>query len=555
MKINKLKTPYIVGDIPHNYHPTPNFKRDSFINLNGQWDFKVLNKDEVKFKGKITVPFAPESDLSGVNRITNKNDLLIYERKFYAEGNKRLLLHFGAVDNECCVFINGKKTGENIGGYLPFTIDITEYVTKGENTLTVYVTDTLNHTYPYGKQKHKRGGMWYTPISGIWQTVWLEYVPENYIKAIKIIPTLDSVTVKAEGGAENKTLIIENEEYSFTGNETTVKIENPKLWTPESPNIYNFTLISGEDKVESYFALRTVKIINNRICLNGKPYFFHGLLDQGYYPDGIFTPPSEKGFEIDILSMKDLGFNMLRKHIKLEPQIFYYLCDIHGMIVFQDFLNNGSYSFLYDTALPTIGLKRLPRTEPKKVQKIFYETAERTVDLLYNHPSVVYYTIFNEGWGQHNPKKAYNFFKKLDPNRIWDTASGWFKTRFTDVQSEHVYFKKADYKIKSDSPAVLSEFGGYSCNIEGHSFNSDKVYGYKICKTREDFTKDLEQLYLNEIILLIDKGLNATVLTQLSDIEDETNGILTYDRKIIKPNVFKMKEISEKLFEAFESNK
>ena len=551
-----LDTPYDLGQTPHDYHPTPNFRRDSFTNLNGEWDFSVLHKNKPNFSGKITVPFPPESTLSGVKRITKKGDLLIYQRKFTAEikNGQRLLLHFGAVDNECSVFVNGKAVGGHIGGYLPFKIDITDNIVNGENSIKVLVTDSLNKTYPYGKQSLKRGGMWYTPISGIWQTVWLETVPENYLKGIKTTTTLNSVTIKTFGGEETKTLNLDGKDYNFSGDEITVEIENPKLWTPETPNIYEFSITSGQDKVQSYFALRTVGTteVNGKqyITLNEKPYFFHGLLDQGYFPDGIFTPKSAEGFKDDILKCKSLGFNMLRKHIKIEPQIFYYYCDTLGMAVFQDMVNNGKYRFLYDTALPTVGLKTLPRSEPESVQKVFYKTAESTLDLLYNHPSVVYYTIFNEGWGQHNADRAYDTLKPLDTSRIFDTASGWFKTKKSDVQSEHVYFKKADFKI-GNNPCILSEFGGYSCNVEGHVFNLDKIYGYKICKTPKDLTRELENLYLSEIIPLIEKGLCGAVLTQVSDVEDETNGLITYDRKLIKPDADAMIKIAEKLNNSF----
>ncbi len=554
MKKITLKTPYSLEEIPHDYHPTPNFKREYYVNLNGEWNFKVLKNDVAVYNGKILVPFPPESELSGVKHITKKGDLLVYEREFHINTHKRILLHFGAVDNECSVLINGNAVGENVGGYIPFAIDITDYVNQGSNTVTVLVSDGLSHTFPYGKQRHKRGGMWYTPISGIWQTVWLEYVPENYIKSLKTTPDLNSINIRIEGGCDEKTLILEGKEYTFTGNEISIELDNPRLWSPENPNIYEFTVLSGEDKISSYFALRTVEIKElggkEYICLNGKPYFFHGILDQGYFPDGIFLPARAQVFKDDILKMKALGFNMLRKHIKIEPQIFYYYCDILGMAVFQDMVNNGSYSFIYDTALPTIGLKKLPRFEPEKVRREFYKTAENTVDLLYNHPCVVYYTIFNEGWGQHDPEKAYKTLKPLDTARIWDTASGWFKTGFTDVQSEHVYFKKADFKLDK-KPAVLSEFGGYSCRIEGHIFNTQRVYGYKICQTQKDLTNDLEKLYFDEIIPLVKKGLNASVLTQLSDVEDEINGLITYDRRIIKPNPERMVNISKKLQEAF----
>ncbi len=549
-RIARLKTPYEAGEIPHDYHPTPGFKRADFVNLNGEWSFCVKRRQRIVYDGKITVPFAPESTLSGVERITKKGDKLIYSRRLSIDKSRgRVLLHFGAVDCKTKVYINDERVTNHSGGYLPFSADITNY-TLAENVLTVEVTDALERTYPYGKQKYKRGGMWYTPISGIWQTVWLEYVPDDYIEGIRTEVTLESVTLTVKGGKPDKLLTLEGKKYAFSGDNITVEIDKPRLWTPETPNIYTFTLQSGEDRVESYFALRTVGMENGSLTLNGKPYFFHGLLDQGYWPDGIFTPASGDAYRDDILNMKKLGFNMLRKHIKIEPQIFYYYCDIYGMAVFQDAVNNGSYSFFYDTALPTIGLKSLPKRASKKVRTVFFKSTERMINLLYNHPSVVYYTIFNEGWGQHSTRTAYKRLKSLDQSRIFDTASGWFSGGESDVQSEHVYFKKADFKI-GEKPCVLSEFGGYSCNIEEHSFNLDKVYGYKICETPEDFAADLKALYLDEVVPLIERGLSAAVLTQLSDVEDETNGIMTYDRRVIKPDEATMTEISAALKGAF----
>lgn len=553
-----LSTDYVMSDPPLNFHPTPSFKRDDFTLLNGKWCFRVLKNGKIDYDGTITVPYPPESELSGVKRITKKGDVLVYERVFeITKTDKRIILHFGASDNETEVFVNGRALGENKGGYLPFSFDITDYVVDGENVLTVTVTDSLDKTYPYGKQRHKRGGMWYTPISGIWQSVWLEYVPVKHIEDIKVTPSLTSVKIEVNGGTEKKTINVMGKEYKFSGESFVLDIDTPCLWTPESPYLYDFSVTSGEDIVHSYFALRTVDIRENNgkkyICLNGKPYFFHGLLDQGYFPDGIYTPKSEEAYKDDILKMKKLGFNMLRKHIKIEPDIFYYYCDKYGMAVFQDMVNNGTYSFIYDTALPTIGLKYLPKWQKGSVKRVFSDTAVKTVELLYNHPCVVYYTIFNEGWGQHNASRVYDTLKTLDTTRVWDTASGWFGKKDSDVKSEHVYFKKAQFKIKGDKPAVLSEFGGYSCNIEGHSFNPNKIYGYKICKTKEDFTTDLKALYEDEIIPLIKQGLNASVLTQITDVEDETNGIVTYDRKVIKPDEKTMQNIAKNLLSNFES--
>ncbi|MBR6563827.1 MAG: glycoside hydrolase family 2, partial [Clostridia bacterium] len=425
------------------------------------------------------------------------------------------------------------------------------------NTLTVVVKDNLDTAVlPYGKQKHKRGGMWYTPVSGIWQTVWLESVPLEYINGITINCDDKSAHVSVSG-VKSGVLTLHtpdgDKHFDLKDGKAEIKIENPLLWSPESPNIYNFTLKSGEDRVESYLAFRKIesKIVDNipRLCLNGKPYFFHGLLDQGYFPDGIFTPASPEEYKNDILSMKECGFNMLRKHIKIEPQLFYYYCDIFGMAVFQDFVNNGKYSFFRDTALPTIGMKKFPdkilHTNPEH-RKAFCDGATATVNTLYNHPSIVYWTVFNEGWGQFDSANMYDFAKNLDTSRIIDTASGWFKQEKTDVESEHVYFKPIKIK-KSDKPIVLSEFGGYSYKPEGHVMNPHNTYGYRFFKKQSDFMDALEALYNNEVIPLVEKGLCATVYTQVSDVEDETNGLLSYDRKVLKVEKDRMLKIAKKL--------
>ncbi len=553
-----LTTPYETGDIPYNEHPDPQMKRDSFICLNGLWNFTVYRRGKADYTGQILVPFPPESHLSGVERITTRQDELVYERTFrvaLAPLRGRLLLHIGACDTHAEVLINGRKAGTHTGGYLPFTLDITDLVADGDNTLTVTVTDALDPTHPYGKQSRRPGGMWYTPVSGLWQTVWLEEVPDVYIRRLTITPTLHSVTVRVEGGAEEKILTLEGKSHSFIGDTVTIEIPEPRHWTPETPHLYRFSLDSGEDHVESYFALREVgcQQVNGQVVmtLNRQPYYFHGLLDQGYFPDGIFLPPSAKGFADDILRMKQLGFNMLRKHIKIELPIFYYYCDLYGMAVFQDMVNNGRYHFFYDTALPTVGLKSLPKHQPRATREAFRCTAQGTLEHLYNHPCIVYYTIFNEGWGQHETKAVYHALKPLDPTRLFDTASGWFGDRPSDVQSEHVYFKKAAFRFRHDRPVILSEFGGYSCNLPGHVWNSEKVYGYKKCPSPEDLTRDLEHLYLDEILPLVNAGLSATVLTQVSDVEDETNGLLTYDRRCVKADPAVMQRIAAQLREAF----
>ena len=544
---------------PHNYHPRPSFKRESFTILNGEWDFALSKeRDVAELDKKIIVPFCPESALSGIEIHPASDEYMHYRRGFTSPEiptGGRLFLHFGAVDQECEVFLNSVRVGENRGGYLPFTVDITDAVRKGENTLYVRVRDTLDKKYPYGKQTEHRGGMWYTPVSGIWQTVWLECVPENAIEEIRITPSLDGAMITVIGGAESKLLTLSSGEvFSFCGNEFFISPAEIHLWSPEDPYLYDFTLECGEDRIESYFALRTVGVEQTngrrRLTLNGKPYIFNGLLDQGYYPDGLFMPATVDGYIYDVKLAKELGFNMLRKHIKIEPDIFYYLCDKMGIAVFQDMVNNGSYSFLRDTALPTIGLQKMSDRllhRCRESRRIFTETMLGTAELLYNHPSVVYYTIFNEGWGQFLADEAYDTLKRKDETRIIDSTSGWFRRERSDVDSRHVYFKALRLKGRDERPAVISEFGGYSYREEGHLFGK-KNYGYRLFGSREEFENAFIELYEDEVIPLIKDGADAFVYTQLSDVEDETNGLCTYDREVVKLSPERCREVMYKLY-------
>ena len=540
-------------------YPRPQLKRDSFFNLNGKWKLSVLKGTKEEFVGDITVPYPPESKLSGIERTLQRGEKYVYNRTFTLPDNfikDEVILHFGAVDQMAEIKINNRFVGENVGGYLPFEFNITRFLIAGENSITVTVTDDLNLELPYGKQRKKRGGMWYTPTSGIWQTVWLESVPTKYISHLKIETKNNTVTFITKGGENEKTLILNGNNYSYSGDIFKLEIDSPIMWSPESPYLYGFKIISGKDTIESYFALRdiTIEKINDRyyICLNGKPYFFNGVLDQGYFNDGIFTPNSPEVYKNDILSMKSMGFNMLRKHIKIEPEIFYYYCDKYGMIVFQDMVNSGKYNFLIDTALPTIGLKRLFTHRASKFRKEHFEkTAKGTIDLLYNHPSVCYYTVFNEGWGQYDADKIYTMLKSIDSTRVWDATSGWFNKKLSDVTSEHVYFKPIKLKANPNRPIVLSEFGGYSYKIPEHSFNLKKTYGYRFFTDSDNFVEAMRKLYLQEVASAIEQGLCATVLTQLSDVEDETNGLLTYDREIQKIDPDTMQSISNAIYEKF----
>lgn len=528
--------------IPFSDYPRPKMVRDSYFCLNGKWNFSVEKEGLPFFSGKITVPFPPESRLSGVGREFDPKSTLVYSRSFLLPPlfcKERVILHFGAVDQFAEVFINEKKVGEHEGGYLPFSFDITEALQSGQNRITVRARDPMDPDLPYGKQSLNPKGMWYTRVSGIWQTVWLESVPKRAIEKIQVDTTLSSATIRISGGEEKKRLILCGkdfaEEHIFSGDQITLSFPKPALWWPEEPNLYRFTLFSGEDKIESYFALREISIEEKNgaklLCLNKKPYFFHGLLDQGYFPDGIFLPADAEGYRFDIRKAKELGFNMLRKHIKLEPEIFYYECDRMGMAVFQDMINSSPYSFFRDTALPTLGIKRGIRARTsERAKKIFLETSRGIQEALSSHPSVLYYTIFNEGWGEFDPDGCYLALKNFDPSRIYDATSGWFFGKKSDVESHHVYFKKLKLK-KTDRPMVLSEFGGYSLRILGHCFLEKGEYGYRFFKDEEKWEEALFALYEKEVLPLIEKGLCATVLTQLSDIEEETNGIFTYDRK------------------------
>ena len=536
-------------DIPWNEYPRPQLRRDSFFCLNGRWRFAVNGED----RGEILVPYPPESKLSGA-AVPEIGDQLTYEREFILpEGFRkdRVILHFGAVDQECTVYLNDIELGSHVGGYLPFSFDVTEQL-RERNTLRVIVFDPLDTDLPYGKQRKDRGGMWYTPVSGIWQTVWMESVPENYIRGVKLEPALDSVVITVDGSGPF-TVECDGKIYRPKTNRFRIRPENPRLWTPEEPNLYTVVVRNCDDAVETYFALRTIEPKkvgkHHRLCLNGKPYFFHGMLDQGYWPDGLFLPGSPEGYTWDIRTMKELGFNTIRKHIKIEPEQFYYDCDRLGMIVFQDLINSGPYHYLRDTAIPTIGGKLTTYHEtPSERRRTFFLThGEQTLAHLHNHPCILLYTLFNEGWGQHDTQNLYRHFKALEPNRIWNAASGWFKNSDSDVQSEHIYFGSLRMKAQGRRPLLLTEFGGYSCALEGHRFNLDEEYGYQKYRSREEFQGALSKLYRNDILPQIATGLCGAILTQLSDVEDETNGLVTYDRRIVKADPAEMTAIAGEL--------
>ncbi len=526
----------LVG-VPWLRYPRPQMVRKDWLCLNGDWELDFCGTAQT-----IRVPFCPESLLSQVITAPKIGYKMVYRRRFTVPeewSGRRVLLHFGAVMSCAVVLVNSEELCRHENGYLPFTVDVTEALRDGPNELCVAVTNTLDHKQPWGKQRVDRGGMWYTPCSGIWQTVWLEPVPEQYIRSLRIQTGADWAEIRAEGVQEGE-LLFNGRAYPLGDGVVRVSVEEPQLWSPEHPHLYSFSLQSGEDQVDSYFALRTLSIETvkglPRLCLNGKPYFFHGLLDQGYWSDGLYTPATPMAYVRDITAMKRLGFNTLRKHIKIEPEQFYYDCDRLGMIVFQDMVNNGDYSFLHDTGLPTVGLTRLSDQKTNRdplTRENFYRAMDETVRLLGNHPCICLWTIFNEGWGQFCADAAYYRLRSLDQSRFIDATSGWFHQRYSDVDSLHIYFRKLKLG-KEKKPQLLSEFGGYSFKIPEHSFNLEKTYGYRKCPDRESFVRDLRALYEQQLLPLVSRGLCGAIYTQVSDVEDETNGLLSFDRAVEK---------------------
>ena len=543
-------------------YPRPQLKRESYYNLNGYWVYAILDgKEEPKeYEGSILVPFSPESALSGVNRQLLPGQTLWYQKQVaLPEGflQERLLLHFGAVDQSCEVFLDGIRVGGHEGGYLPFTLDVTDAMQDGSmHTLTVKVRDSSNQSkrHAYGKQSLKRGGIWYTPQSGIWQTVWMESVPRRYIDWLVIKPQFDEATVDIkvvmrEGDAEGTVRIfaegVEVASGTLAAGTARIALAGMRPWSPEDPFLYTVEIVAGEDRAESYFGMRKCSIGQDehgtmRLLLNNRPYYQNGLLDQGYWSDGLYTAPSDEALIYDIEAMKAAGYNMLRKHIKIEPLRWYYHCDRLGMLVWQDMVSGGGpYSPFVIQALPFagVGMKDsrygLLGRAAEEGRRQFVLDMEETVRHLYNAVSLYLWTPFNEGWGQFDANETAQMLRTLDDTRVIDHASGWYDQGGGDVKSLHVYYKKIRVRPERERALILSEFGGYSFGSMGHRF-SDGVFGYRVYGTAEAFATGYRDLIHNEVAPAIRKGLSASVYTQVSDVEDELNGIMTYDRKILK---------------------
>lgn len=549
---------------PLGEYPRPQFKRDSYLSLNGEWRCAFTKSEKLphEFPQKILVPFSPETPLSGVGRVLAPDEWLHYARSFSlpAGFNRgRVFINFGAVDQTCKVYINSSFAGGHTGGYTPFSLEITDFIKDGDNTIEVTVRDISDTgEYSRGKQKFKRGQIWYSPQSGIWQSVWIESTPREYLHGVKITPDFDNEQVRFDYDADCTVTasVYDSEQLIAQTSDNVIKLPDFKPWSPESPFLYKVVFRCGEDRVDSYFGMRKFSTGKDgsgvwRLFLNNKPYFHNGLLDQGYYPDGFLTPPSNEALKNDVESVKKMGFNMLRKHIKIEPMLWYHYCDVNGILVWQDMINGGGSYGLEISVLPFIGInlddtnyKTFKRTDAEQ-RKSYYNELKEMINALYNCPCIALWVPFNEGWGQFDSAAAYELIKKLDPTRTVDTASGWHDRGVTDVISKHIYF--TPIKVKAGGrPYVLSEFGGFSHRVKGHTFNN-KMFGYKIYGSPQSLANAYRKCYERTIIPQIKRGLSATVYTQLTDVEDELNGILTYDRKVQKIPVSLLKAINERV--------
>ncbi len=621
-------------------YPRPELARASYLSLNGMWDYAFTNSDRMpaSFEGQIRVPFSPESLLSGVSRQLQPDQYLWYHRQVTLPADfchaGHLLLHFGAVDQLCVVYVGGTKVGSHDGGYLPFTLELTS-VLKAEYTarsasgassahdlsdhaadlpcdassddssvtfdLTVCVQDLSDTSWKArGKQKLQRGGMFYTAQSGIWQSVWMEAVPKAYVQSLRIDTDFDAangtitaalcmpdisdanvrivirpeseqdrvfrdlpsndwpVTEDTELPLVDLSIPIETSNMDDCENKTvfaTFELPDFHPWSPEGPFLYHVVLIlktgNTTDTVHSYFAMRKCDIQTDakgirRIFLNNKPYMQMGVLDQGYWPDGLYTAPSDEALVYDIQTMKELGFNMLRKHIKIEPDRWYYHCDRLGMLVWQDMVCGGtSYKHWFVTYIATAmnsfhisfpdgeGTRHLLSRKDFEGQVSFQKEVAETIRVLRCHPSIVCWVPFNEAWGQFDAAKMAQYVRNLDSSRIIDHASGWFDQGAGDLQSLHYYFFKFRFHTEPVRACAITEYGGYSWQIPGHCY-SQKLYGYGKYDSKQSLTEGYEALHRDIIVPAVKEGISATIYTQLSDIEEETNGLLTYDREIIK---------------------
>ena len=566
-------------------YPRPSMVRDSFLNLNGNWEYCINQAPTTDaYDGTILVPYAPETLLSGVQKIVTPNDFLHYRKVFtLPDGFKkdRVLLHFGAVDQECTVYLNGQEIGSHKGGYNAFSFDITAALAEGENVLTLTVQDfTEKKPHARGKQKLVRQGKWaslfYTPQSGIWKTVWMESVADEYIRKVQITPLYNEESVRVHvfaAGAEKTAKVSVLDEGRVVAEaeipvnqDAVVALGECKAWTPDTPHLYDLKVVYGADAVACYFGMREFHVQKDsqgilRFFMNNEPVFFNGVLDQGYWPESLLTPPTEEALKYDIVKLKELGFNMIRKHIKVEPERFYYLCDKIGMFVWQDMPNGGGdYDMLFVTEL-TNAYDWIARNvtddhyewfmradEEGRAQ--YYVDLQGMIEELYNHPCIATWVPFNEGWGQFDANKATALIRSVDPTRFVNEACGWFDQHGGDMYSIHNYAPGLDITAQPDRVVALTEFGGYAYAMPGH-LACEKEFGYQSFHSKEELTANYKRLWNDEIFPNVERGMSATVYTQTSDIEEEINGIFTYDRDEVKLLEADVLALNQKLYQVF----
>lgn len=581
--MNQLLTPYGEQLNPEQIlmeYPRPQLERSSYLNLNGYWDFHMsTEKTCMTYDRKIIVPFSPESVLSGINDILYPNMYAHYQKEVLLDKGfmkDLVILHFGAVDQTCELFINSQHVLTHVGGYTPFDIDITPYINHDlKLKINLIVTDLSDTSYHLsGKQRINHEGIFYTPQSGIWQTVWLESVSQDYIKDIIIKPQYDESAVLLEVIAdcfksyvvkvfdrENKLVIT----HQSDSPKTNLKLNSFTSWTPENPYLYTIEITHGDDQVRSYFGMRLFERKQDdkgimRFYLNHQPYFQSGVLDQGYYSDGLLTPPSDQAMIDDIMLIKSLGFNMLRKHIKIEPLRWYYHCDRLGMLVWQDMMSGSEFKnvvFHHVLSLCHIHLddrfKRLLGRKNDEGKRLYEHDLLVMLNHLKNVTSICTWVPFNEAWGQFDTKRITKLIQKTDDSRLIDHASGWSDHKVGDFYSRHMYYQKIKFyqRLSYKRIAALTEYGGYSLPVTGHRYNDQKLFGYKSFETKEAYQKALKDLFHKQLLPNLYRGLSVLVYTQVSDVEDEVNGFITYDRRVLKvdPNV--IKDLNHQLFIRF----
>ena len=555
-------------------YPRPIMERKEWKNLNGLWNYAIQEAGKpapAKYDGQILVPFAVESSLSGVMKEVGAKNELWYNTTFTLESNwkgQNILLHFGAVDWETEVWLNGIKIGSHTGGYTPFSFDITPFITGKTQQLTIKVWDPSNDgPQPRGKQVKNPEGIWYTPVTGIWQTVWIEPVNKKNITTIKTTPNIDQnkITIKPEIAGANYGDVFEVSIYddsktiatgkASVGENLEIILNNPKLWSPESPFLYktNVKLISNGkviDQVKSYFAMRKISSKRDangvvRMQLNNKDYFQFGPLDQGWWPDGLYTAPTDEALKYDIVKTKELGFNMIRKHVKVEPERWYTHCDEMGILVWQD-MPSGDDQPLWQNKKYFGGteLQRTPKSEA-----IYRKEWKEIMDHLYSYPSIVVWVPFNEAWGQFKTVEITEWTKNHDPSRLVNSSSGGNHFQTGDILDLHNYPGPELYLYDARRITVLGEYGGIGLPLEGHLWKENDNWGYIKFKNATEVTNEYIK-YANELKKLVKTGFSAAVYTQTTDVEGEVNGFMTYDRKVNKMDFEKISAINKEVIDA-----